>query len=390
MESKPLNHNPIFVTKPTLPPLDDFVGSLRQIWNSRRLTNNGTFHREFEKALARYLGAKHVSLFCNGTIALLTGLKALGVKGEIITTPFTFPAVPHAIEWSGCRPVFCDIEPETFTMDPDKIEPLINSKTRAIMPVHIYGHPCRVRRIKKIADAHHLKLLYDAAHAFGVKVGRTSIFNFGDLSMASFHATKIFNTAEGGALITDDGRLKKEMDCFKNFAFENEISVKGHGINGKMNEIQAALGLLQLQHIDEQIKKSRLVACRYRKGLADVSGIKFPDDMKDVAHNYSYFPVLVNEAEYGLSRDGLCHHLRNHHIYARRYFYPLVSRFPFYHRLPGAKESNLPVAEKISGRVLCLPLYPDLDFGAVDRIVNTIKHKPRQSKKTNCEHRNEP
>ncbi len=360
----------IFVTSPSLPPLDEFIPYLRKIWENKWLTNNGEFHREFEARLAEYLGVKYVSLFTNGMIALQVGMQALRITGEVITTPFTFVATTHAIHWNNCTPVFCDIEPDSFTLDPAKVESLITPRTTAIMPVHVYGNPCKVEELKRIADTYGLKLFYDAAHVFGVKKDGASILNWGDLSMLSFHATKVFNTFEGGALITNDEEMKQRIDFLKNFGFADEVTVVAPGSNGKMDEFRAAYGLLQLKMVDGEIEKRHQVAIRYREALKDVPGIRCLHDLPNVHHNYSYFPILVNEAEYGLSRDALYDKLKAHGIYSRRYFYPLCSDFPTYRGLPSAAPVNLPVATKVAEEVLCLPMYADLSVED-QRLVST-------------------
>ncbi len=364
--------NDIFVTQPSLPVLSDFIPYLEKIWKSKNLTNNGIFHTQFEEALAEYLGVKYVSLFCNGTIALLVGLRALEIEGEVITTPFTFVATAHAIKWAKLTPVFCDIENETYNINSDKIEPLITEKTKAIMPVHVYGNPCNIEKFDNIARKNKLKVFYDAAHAFGVKKDNYSILNCGDLSMLSFHATKIFNTFEGGALITNNFKLKQKIDKLKNFAFENEATISGLGINGKMNEFQAALGCLQLKYIAGNIEKCKIITEFYRKQLNYVSGISFLSDMQNINHNYSYFPILVDEKKYGISRDILYKRLKEYKIMSRKYFYPLVSNLEIYKELPSASIENLPVANKKAEQVLCLPIYPDLDIKEIERIVSII------------------
>lgn len=363
---------PIFVTSPSLPPLEDFILCLKKIWDNKWLTNNGEFHREFEARLEDYLGVRHVSLFTNGMIALQVGMQALRITGEVITTPFTFVATTHAIHMNNCTPVFCDIEPETFTLDPAKVESLITPRTTAILPVHVYGNPCNVEALKHIADTYGLKLFYDAAHVFGVKKDNCSILEWGDLSMLSFHATKVFNTFEGGALITNDETMKKRIDYLKNFGFADEVTVVAPGSNGKMDEFRAAYGLLQLQYVDTEIEKRRQVAIRYRKALKDVPGIRCLYDLPRIHHNYAYFPILVDGAMYGISRDALYNKLKVNGIYSRRYFYPLCSDFPTYRGLPSAAPSNLPVATKIAQQVLCLPMYADLSLSDVDRICDVI------------------
>ena len=363
----------IYVTSPSLPSLDEFIPYLKKIWNNKWLTNNGEFHREFEAKLAEYLGVKYVSLFTNGMIALQIGMQALRITGEVITTPFTFVATTHAIHWNNCTPVFCDIEPDTFTLDPAKVESLITPRTTAIMPVHVYGNPCKVEELKRIADTYGLKLFYDAAHVFGVNKDGVSILNWGDLSMLSFHATKVFNTFEGGALITNDENMKKRIDFLKNFGFANEVTVVAPGSNGKMDEFRAAYGLLQLKMADGEIEKRHQVAVRYREALKDVPGIRCLYDIPNVRHNYSYFPILVNETEYGLSRDALYEKLKVHDIYSRRYFYPLCSDFPTYRGLPSAAPSNLPIATQSARQILCLPMYADLTEKEQQVVINVIR-----------------
>ncbi len=362
----------IFVTKPILPPLEDFVGSLEKIWDSGIITNNGPFHVEFEEALTKHLGVKHISVFSNGTLALLSALQALDIKGEVITTPFSFVATTHALWWNKITPVFSDIEPNYFMLDPAKIEEAITPRTTAIMPVHVYGNPCKMEEIEKIARKHKLKVIYDAAHAFGVEVNGKSIYNYGDLSVLSFHATKVFNTIEGGAIVSHDSDTKKHIDHLKNFGFEDEETVAEPGINAKMNELQAAYGLLQLKTIYENIGKRKVITDTYRKLLADVPGITFLHDIDGVEHNYAYFPILVDESIYGLSRDILYMKFREDDIFARKYFYPLISQFPPYKNLKSANKKNLPVANNISNRILCLPIYPDLESIDQERIIDII------------------
>jgi dTDP-4-amino-4,6-dideoxygalactose transaminase len=371
------NPKKTYVTKPALPPLNEFLPYLKEIWDSRILTNNGPFHQQFEKELAEYLGVKYVSLFSNGTLALVTALQALRITGEVITTPFSFVATTHALWWNNIKPVFVDIEPEYFTLDPEKIEAAITPQTTAILAVHVYGNPCRVGAIQKIADTYGLKVIYDAAHAFGVKVNGESILNFGDLSVLSFHATKVFNTFEGGAIICHDEKTKRRIDFLKNFGFADEVTVVEPGINAKMNEFQAALGLLQLKHVEEYIAKRKAVAEKYRNELKNVKGIGFLDDIPGVKHSYTYFPVLIDEKIYGESRDEVYEKLKKHNIYSRRYFYPLISRFPTYRSLPSAKPANLHVAEKIAAKVLCLPIYPELKSKVIDKISKIFKTHER-------------
>jgi dTDP-4-amino-4,6-dideoxygalactose transaminase len=366
--------HPVFVTQPALPPLGEFTEYLQKIWDSKIIANNGPFHKQFEQALADYLGVNYISLFANGTLALMTALQALRITGEVITTPFSFVATTHSLWWNNIQPVFADIEPKTFTLDPEKVEAAISPQTTAIMPVHVYGNPCKLERLQEIADIYGLKLIYDAAHTFGVKVKGTSLVNFGDLSILSFHATKVFNTIEGGAIICPDEKTKKRIDYLKNFGFAGETTVIEPGINAKMNEIQAAYGLLQLKYVDNYIAGRKTVADTYRKQLEDIPGIRFLDDIPEVRHNYAYFPILVNASEYGKSRDELYEELKRHNIYGRRYFYPLISQFPTYRGLASAKPSNLPVAEKIASEVICLPIYPELALTTINKITNCIKN----------------
>jgi dTDP-4-amino-4,6-dideoxygalactose transaminase len=375
------NPKKTYVTKPALPPLNEFLPYLKEIWDSRILTNNGPFHQQFEKELAEYLGVKYVSLFSNGTLALVTALQALRITGEVITTPFSFVATTHALWWNNIKPVFVDIEPEYFTLDPKKIEAAITPQTTAILAVHVYGYPCRVEAIQKIADTYSLKVIYDAAHAFGVKVNGESILNFGDLSVLSFHATKVFNTFEGGAIICHDEKTKRRIDFLKNFGFADEVTVVEPGINAKMNEFQAALGLLQLKHVEEYIEKRKAVAAKYRNELKNVKGIRFLDDIPGVKHSYIYFPLFIDEKIYGESRDEVYEKLKKYNIYGRRYFYPLISQFPTYRGLPSAKKEDLVVATNVSNQVICLPIYPNLDYKNVLSICNIISRKRSRKSK---------
>lgn len=367
---------PITVTKPSMPALSEFTALLEEIWDSRYITNMGAFHQQFEKSLCEYLGVEHISLFCNGTMAIQIGLKALGITGEVITTPFTFPATAHSIYWNHCSPVFCDIEPGSFNIDPSKIESLITPETSAIMPVHIYGHPCNIEEIQKVADAYGLKVLYDAAHGFGVnRDDGSSLLISGDLSMVSFHATKVFNTVEGGALIMPNAEIKKRVDCLKNFGIVDEVTIVDQGSNGKMNELVSAYGLLQLQNIDSEITKRRRIAKRYQKNLAATPDIIIPEVKGCHRYNYCYFPILVKEQVYGMTRDMLYNKLEEHSILGRRYFYPLLSEIPCYRHIPSASADNLPVAMKVSREVLCLPLYADLTNDEVDHICEIINSR---------------
>ena len=367
-----MSHKPVYVTQPYLPPLAEFIPYLESIWANKILTNGGPFHQKLEKALCDYLGVAHVALFSNGTLALLTALQALRIEGEVITTPYSFVATAHALLWNGLRPVFVDTDPNTFNLDPAGIEAAITPATTAILPVHCYGMPCDVRAIGEIADRYGLKVIYDAAHAFGVRDAGGSILRHGDLSVVSFHATKVFNTFEGGAIICPDAKIKQRIDYLKNFGFADETTVVAHGINGKMSEIQASLGLLQLQHIDAVLARRRQLYHQYCDALAGVAGIHCPSF--DVPHpNYAYFPILVEEG-YPLGRDALYHMLRNEGIYARRYFYPLISDMPMYRGMSSAAPSNLPRAKWLTDRVICLPLYPALNDSDVLRIAGLIRH----------------
>ncbi len=360
----------VFVTKPSLPPLDEFMPYLEKIWSNHVLTNGGEFHQKLENALCDYLGVKYISLFCNGTIALLTALQALNIKGEVITTPFSFVATAHSIMWNGMKPVFVDIEPEYFNLDPAKIESAITEKTTAVMPVHVYGNPCGTEAIKKIADKHNLKVIYDAAHAFGVRKNDESILNFGDLSVLSFHATKTYNTLEGGAIVCHDAEMKDHIDKLKNFGFAGETKVIETGINGKMNEVQSAFGLMYLKHVDEYIERRKSIAHRYSEMLSGIKGIRIIDEIPGIRHNYSYFPILIDETVFGKSRDDVYEALKTENIFCRRYFYPLITEFPMYKNENSL--FNLPVAEKAASQVLCLPIYPDLDSVDFERIISFL------------------
>ena len=362
---------PIYVTQPYLPPLEEFIPYLQQIWDKKILTNGGPFHQQLEQALCDYLGVNHISLFTNGTVALVTALQALRITGEVITTPYSFVATAHSLLWNGIKPVFVDIDPKTLNLDPTKIEAAITPHTTAIMPVHCYGHSCDVDAIQRIADNYNLKVVYDAAHAFGVQCHDGSVLNHGDLSVLSFHATKVFNTFEGGAIISPDMKTKTRIDQLKNFGHVGEVTVVAPGINGKMSEFNAALGLLQLKYIDHAIERRKEIDLAYRKRLKNVKGIRCLQDAGEKVANYSYFPVLVN-VDYPISRDELNQKLKDIGINPRRYFYPLISEFPMYRGLTSAHVDNLPVAIAASSQVLCLPIYPDLEMSAVDEIVNFI------------------
>ena len=365
------SNKPIYVTQPTLPPLERFIPYLEQIWNSKIITNGGPFHQQLEQALCDYLGVKHISLFTNGTIALVTALQSLKITGEVITTPYSFVATSHSLLWNGIKPVFVDIDPHTLNLDPAKIEAAITPQTTAIMAVHCYGHPCDVDSIERIASNYQLKVIYDAAHAFGVQSQSGSILNYGDLSVLSFHATKVFNTFEGGAIVCPDAETKQHIDYLKNFGFADEVTVVASGINGKMSEFNAALGLLQLEGIDEALNKRKVIDARYRKGLAAVTGIHCLLNAGEKVANYAYFPILVRTG-YPLTRDALYQKLRDSNIYARRYFYPLISDFAMYQDFPSAVKSNLPMASKAANEVICLPIYPALSNEQVDFVIEQI------------------
>lgn len=368
-----LVNGPIFVTQPALPPLEELLPYLESIWENKVLTNGGPYHQMLEQALCEYLGVKHLCLFANATIALITAMQSLRIQGEVITTPYSFVATAHSLLWNGIKPVFVDIDPNSYNLDPDKIEAAITPQTSAIMPVHCYGRPCDVDRIQRIADNYGLRLIYDAAHAFGVRHKGTSLLNFGDLSVLSFHATKVFNTFEGGAIICPDAKTKLHIDHLKNFGFVDEITVVAPGINGKMSEFNAALGLLQLKKIESNLAARALIAERYRNALSGIKGISCASEMHDTVPNNSYFPILVN-ADFVISRDALFESLREKQVFARRYFYPLITDFPMYRGLPSAAHSNLPVAREKASQVMCLPIYPDLRLEQVDFITNIIRH----------------
>jgi len=363
---------PIYVTQPDMPPLADFVPLLQEIWNNKILTNGGPLHQRLEQALAEHLGVPHISLFTNGTIALLTALQALGITGEVITTPYSFVATAHSLLWNGLKPVFVDIDPDSLNLDPTRIAAAITPQTTAIMPVHCYGRPCATAQIKQIADTHGLKVIYDAAHAFGVRDAGGSILRHGDLSVLSFHATKVFNTFEGGAIVSPDAQTKRRIDQLKNFGFVDEVTVVQPGINGKMNEMQAAFGLLQIPRIQGLIEQRQLIDAHYRQALAGVRGIRCHTLPADATANYSYFPILV-EPEYGCSRDALYQKLKDQGIHARRYFYPLISDFPMYQGLPSSDSDNLPQAQRAARQVICLPIYPQLEMRCVDAVVDIIR-----------------
>lgn len=367
-----MDNNLITVTSPLLPNLDDFNEMLKQIWASKWITNNGSFHKQLEKELAAYLKVPYISLFTNGTLPLITALQALRITGEVITTPYSFVATTHALWWNGIKPVFVDIDPATGNINPDKIEAAITPRTTAIMPVHVYGKPCDTKRIQEIADQYGLKVIYDAAHAFGVEVNGESILNAGDLSTLSFHATKVYNTVEGGAMVMHDEKMKKRIDYLKNFGFANETTVVGPGINSKMDEVRSAYGLLNLKQVDAAIEARHNVAVKYREALRNVEGITFFDDMPGVKHNYSYFPIFVDAKKYGMTRDELYFKMKEQNVLGRRYFYPLISEFSTYRGLESAKPENLPEAHKVADSVICLPMHHALTSNDIDRIINII------------------
>ena len=367
-----MNKDIITVTSPLLPNLDEFTESLKEIWESKWITNNGQFHQKLEAALAEYLKVPYVSLFTNGTLPLLTALQALRITGEVITTPYSFVATTHALWWNGIKPVFVDIDPSTGNIDPQKIEAAITPRTTAILPVHVYGKPCDTEAIQAIADKYGLKVIYDAAHAFGVEVNGESLLNAGDMSTLSFHATKVFNTIEGGAMVMHDEKTKQRIDYLKNFGFANEIEVVGPGINSKMDEIRSAYGLLNLKQVDAAIAARQKVAVAYRKALRNVDGISFWDDMPGVRHNYSYFPIFVDAEKYGMTRDELYMKMKDQGVWGRRYFYPLISEFSTYRGLESSRPENLPNAHMMADTVICLPMHHALSEEEINRIIDCI------------------
>ncbi|MGZ0718275.1 DegT/DnrJ/EryC1/StrS family aminotransferase [Pseudomonas palleroniana] len=367
-----MSQKPVFVTQPYLPPLEEFLPYLEEIWSNKTLTNCGPMHQELERQLCEYLGVEHIALFNNGTIALLTALQSLRVAGEVITTPYSFVATAHSLLWNGIKPVFVDIDPITLNMDPRKIEAAITPQTTAIMPVHCYGHPCDVDAIQKIADTYNIKVIYDAAHAFGVRDKGGSILRHGDLSVLSFHATKVFNTFEGGAIVCPDAKTKQRIDHLKNFGFVDEVTVVAPGINGKMSEVNAAFGLLQLKYIDGIISSRGDIDSRYRCELEGVTGITVIEETGQKSANFSYFPILV-ESNYPLTRDELYQKLKDNNIFSRRYFYPLISEFPMYRGMLSASPENLPVATTMAQKVLCLPIYTGITVEQQMEIISLIK-----------------
>ena len=366
---------PITVTSPLLPPLEEFIPYLQDIWNSKWITNNGNYHQQLEEALCKYLGVKYISVFTNGTLPLITALQSLRITGEVITTPYSFVATSHAIWWNGLQPVFVDVDPVTGNIDPDKIEAAITPRTTAIMPVHVYGNPCDTEKIDALAKKYNLKVIYDAAHAFGVTVNGKSILEAGDMSTLSFHATKTYNTIEGGALICNSAEMKQQIDYLKNFGFEDETVVVAPGINSKMDEIRAAYGLLNLKHVDNAIEHRKKVTEAYREALFSVEGISCLKDIEGVRHNYSYFPIFVDAEKYGMTRDELYFKLKENVVLGRRYFYPLISDFSPYKSYVSASKENLPIANKLADTVICLPLHAELTEADVERILNLIIKK---------------
>ena len=364
-----MSSNQITVTAPLLPDLEEFYSMLKDIWTSKWITNNGLFHKQLEKELADYLKVPYISLFTNGTLPLITALQALRITGEVITTPYSFVATTHSLWWNGIKPVFVDVDPATCNLDPNKIEAAITPKTTAIMPVHCYGKPCDTKAIQEIADKYGLKVIYDAAHAFGVKVNDESILKAGDMSTLSFHATKVYNTIEGGAMVMHDKQTKKRIDYLKNFGFANETTVVAPGINSKMDEVRAAYGILNLRQVDAAIEARKKVARAYRNALKDVDGITFFEDMPNVHHNYSYFPIFIDSNVFGRTRDQLYQEMREANVLGRRYFYPLISEFSTYRGLPSANKENLPVAYNLAETVLCLPMHHNLSEIDIDRIL---------------------
>jgi degT/dnrJ/eryC1/strS family aminotransferase len=367
-----MTKNIITVTSPLLPDLDEFNELLKEIWDSKWITNNGTFHQQLEIALCEYLKVPFISLFTNGTLPLITAFQALHITGEVITTPYSFVATTHALWWNGIKPVFVDIDPSTGNLDPTKIEAAITPRTTAILPVHVYGKPCDVDVIQSIADKYGLRVIYDAAHAFGVEVNGQSIINAGDVATLSFHATKVYNTIEGGALVMHDEKTKKRIDYLKNFGFASETEVVAPGINSKMDEVRSAYGLLNLRQVDAAIEARQKVAIAYRKALRNVEGISFWDDMPRVRHNYSYFPIFVDAERYGMTRDELYFKMKDRNVWGRRYFYPLISEFSTYRGLESANPANLPQATKMANSVICLPMHHALSKEDIQRTIDCV------------------
>ncbi len=374
----------INVTSPLLPKLEEFKPLLEDIWGRKWITNQGYYHNLLEKSLSEYLGVEYLNLFTNGTLPLITALQALRISGEVITTPFSFVATTHSLWWNGIKPVFVDIDPDTGNINPDAIEAAITPQTTAIMPVHVYGVPCDVERIQEMADKYNLKVIYDAAHAFGVRINGNSVLNYGDMSTLSFHATKVYNTVEGGALVCHSKEMKQKIDYLKNFGFEDEVTVVAPGINGKMDELRSAYGLLNLKQVDTAIAERKHIASLYMDGLKNVKGIRLHKPymhlMEDNCQlstvncqlNYAYFPIFV-EPSYSLTRDELYAKLKENGIMGRRYFYPLITWFSPYKSYESAKLDNLPFANKIASEVICLPIYKGLSDEDVERVISIIK-----------------
>ncbi len=378
-ENKPKPFDsPIYVTQPLLPKLDNYMSMLESVWNSKQLSNNGPMVRQLEAELRNFLKVQNLSLFSNGTTALQLALQVLKLKGEVITTPFTFAATTHALYWNNLKPVFCDINEDTYTIDPEKIEALITPETTAILPVHVFGNPCDVWRIQEVAEKHELKVIYDAAHAFGVEVGDKPIGIFGDISMFSLHATKIYHTIEGGALAFNDYTLKEQADRLRNFGIAGEDEIVGPGLNGKLNELQAIMGLLLIELVNEEIEKRKTLTFFYRELLNDIPGINSSHDIENVSHNYPYFVIKVYKDKFGIDRDELQKELKEYNIYSRKYFYPLCSHIPCYGQHPSADADNLTVAERVSGQVLSLPLYGRLRKDDIERICEIIRYIAKQ------------
>lgn len=370
-----VDNDSIFVTRPYMPPLEEYTAMLERIWEERWLTNAGCYHQELEHRISAYLGVENLSLFCNGTLALMVALQMLRLNsGEVITTPFTFPATVHVLFWNRIQPVFCDIDPKTYNLDPNQIEKLITPDTRAILPVHVYGTPCDVDAIQAIAERHGLHVIYDAAHTFGARYRGRSISSYGDASILSFHATKLFSTAEGGALVVSSHTQKERVNFLKNFGIADEENVIGPGINGKMNELQAAFGLLQLKHVGDEIAQRREIDRLYREELGSVKGLTLPPEVEDTERNYAYFPILIDEKSFGMSRDDLWAKLRENKVYSRKYFFPLCSHYSCYSALPSAQPGNLPVAERTAQQVLCLPIFGELTSDSILKITGLIKN----------------
>ncbi len=362
----------IYVTRPFLPPLEEMNETLREIWNSRNLTNNSRYHQMLEEELCNFLGVPFISLFSNGTLAIITALQALDIKGEVVTTPFSFVATTHALKWNNIQAVFADIDPNTFNLNPARVREMITDRTAAVLPVHVYGIPCDVTAFQKLSEESGVKIIYDACHTFNVRIKGVPILNFGDLSVMSFHATKVYNTFEGGAIVSHSREMKQLIDDLKNFGFRNETTVVAAGINAKMNEFQAALGLLQLKYIKKVIQRRRYLSLRYRHYLSGISGIDIHRENENIEYCYSYFPIRINKEKFGKTRDILYEHLKAEGVFSRRYFYPLISQFPIYRNIPSSSPSHLPVAERIAEEILCLPLYPDLSEEQQDKIIKLI------------------